>query len=977
MPIEHADDVVFVPGDPPRRGVFALLHPEHVRGAPGTVSDIEVVVAAGAGARRRRVTARLVPLEVALGWLASLPAEADVAASARAWSVAVKAGMALVARGRLLPGISPTGFDAWRIGPLDAVDEDWLRALAAAFPPEGHALPLPSVRPLRVRSAEALLRECWDAIADTLARSPAALKVVRTPAFAGEWPVRVDRLGDWLSSATQGLGEGARPGLRLVPPPSTVPADAGGGAGPSASRAGPSARDDAAVRPLRTRRTARSGSAGSRGDTPEAGAEGQDGDGHFTAAVQLRSHADPSLVVDATDLWSSPEAVLRRLGDSVESDLLLALRRGARVWPPLGRLLEAPRPERLELDDDETSQLLGPAAEALGSAGLEVLWPAELAGDGLELRAGVEHTPQPEKAGRKAIDLDELLEFRWEVALGGELLTAEEVEALAEAKRPLIRLRGRWVTVDPDLLERLRHRRTGRLRAGEALAAILSGATLDIDGATVRIRVEGPLGELAERLQAARFPHDEPEPRGFSAELRPYQRRGLAWLAAMCELELGGCLADDMGLGKTIQVIALHLLRRPGRTLVVCPASLLGNWERELNRFAPDVPVRRYHGGGRHLIDLAPDEVVLTTYGLVLHDRAPLAEVAWDLAIADEAQAVKNPLSRTARELRAIPAGVCVALTGTPVENRLSDLWSILDWTTPGLLGRMDAFHQRIAVPVERDGDIGVRDRLAAMVRPFLLRRRKTDPDVAPELPRKTETDRVVPLTPEQATLYEAVVRESLAEIERTQGLARRGLIFKLLTALKQICNHPAHYLKQRGPLAGRSGKLAALDELLGVILDEGESALIFTQYVGMGRLLEAHLHAGGVDSLFLHGAVPVRQRDEMVAAFQRGAVPVFILSLKAGGVGLNLTRATHVLHYDRWWNPAVEDQATDRAYRIGQDRPVQVHRLVTEGTVEDRIAALLVQKRALAEAVVGAGEAWITELSNGELRALVSLRRD
>jgi SNF2 family DNA or RNA helicase len=219
-------------------------------------------------------------------------------------------------------------------------------------------------------------------------------------------------------------------------------------------------------------------------------------------------------------------------------------------------------------------------------------------------------------------------------------------------------------------------------------------------------------------------------------------------------------------------------------------------------------------------------------------------------------------------------------------------------------------------------------------------------------------------------------VRESMAEIERTQGLARRGLIFKLLSALKQICNHPAHYLKQRGPLAGRSGKLAALDELLVVILDEGESTLVFTQYVGMGRLLESHLHAGGIDSLFLHGAVPVRQRDEMVAAFQRGTVPVFILSLKVGGVGLNLTRATHVLHYDRWWNPAVEDQATDRAYRIGQDRPVQVHRLVTEGTVEDRIAALLVQKRELAEAVVGAGEAWITELSNRELRDLVSLRQ-
>ena len=971
MLVEHAGDIVFVPGDPPRRGAFALLHAEHVRGAPGRVSDLEVVVAAGSGVRRRRVVARLVPIGRALEWLAALPAEATVAPSARAWSLAVKAGVALVARGRLLPGISPGGFDAWRIGPLDAADEAWLRALANAFPPEGHALPLPSVRPLRVRSPEVLVRECWDAIADILVRSPASSRVVPSRAFGGTRPVRVEGLRDWLETATQGLGEGARPGLRLMPP-----GDPGGETG-----------DGATQPPRRTvggpavphRRGPYPDGQGIALQARAAGDGGGDdaGDGRFRAVVQLRSHADPSLVVDAADLWSSPEAVLRRLGEGVETDLLLALRRGARAWPPLGRLLEAARPEHLLLDDAETSQLLGPAAESLAAAGLEVLWPAELAGDNLTLRALVGGTPQPERAGPASFLLDALLDFRWEVTLGGEVLTREEVDALAEAKRPLIRLRGRWITVDPELLDRLRHRRPTRVRAGEVLAATLGDGTLEVDGATVRLRVEGPLAEVAERLHRARFPHEQPEPDGLDARLRPYQRRGLAWLAAMSELGLGGCLADDMGLGKTIQVIALHLQRRRGRMLVVCPASLLGNWERELHRFAPRLRVRRYHGGGRHLTGLARDEVVLATYGMVLRDRAALAAVGWDLAIADEAQAVKNPLSRSARELRGIPAEVRIALTGTPVENRLSDLWSILDWTTPGLLGRMDDFHRRFAVPIERDADMGVRDRLAATVRPFLLRRRKSDPDVAPELPRKTEMDRVVPLTPEQATLYEAVVRESLAEIERTQGLARRGLIFKLLTGLKQICNHPAHYLKQRGPIAGRSGKLAALDELLEVIVEEGDSTLVFTQFVAMGRLLERHLRDRGIASLFLHGSVPVRQRDEMVAAFQGGTVPVFILSLKAGGVGLNLTQATHVLHYDRWWNPAVEDQATDRAHRIGQDRPVQVHRLVAEGPLEDRIADLLVRKRELAEAVVGAGEQWITELSNRELRQLVSLRKD
>jgi SNF2 family DNA or RNA helicase len=483
------------------------------------------------------------------------------------------------------------------------------------------------------------------------------------------------------------------------------------------------------------------------------------------------------------------------------------------------------------------------------------------------------------------------------------------------------------------------------------------------------------IATLADRLRAAGACREVAEPPGLRAELRPYQRRGVAWLAEMVELGLGGCLADDMGLGKTIQVIALHLHRRRGPLLVVCPASLLGNWQRELARFAPDVPVRRYHGGGRHLDDVAADETVLVTYGVVRRDRAALAGIGWDLVVADEAQHVKNPLSRSARELREVPATARLALTGTPVENRLSDLWSILDWTTPGLLGTLDGFHQQVAVPVERYGDVAVRDRLARVVRPFLLRRRKSDPDVAPELPPKTETDRIVPLTPEQATLYEAVVREALEEIRSAEGMARRGLVLKLLTALKQVCNHPAHYLKQPGPLPGRSGKLAALDELLDVILDEGDGALVFTQYVAMARLLEAHLRQRGVESLFLHGGLPAPRRDEMVAQFQAGRASVFLLSLKAGGVGLNLTRATHVLHYDRWWNPAVEDQATDRAHRIGQDRPVQVHRLVTEGTVEDRIAALLASKRELAEAVVGGGEGWISELSDTELAELVSLR--
>jgi SNF2 family DNA or RNA helicase len=467
----------------------------------------------------------------------------------------------------------------------------------------------------------------------------------------------------------------------------------------------------------------------------------------------------------------------------------------------------------------------------------------------------------------------------------------------------------------------------------------------------------------------------QPPPADLQATLRPYQERGLAWLSEMASLGLGGVLADDMGLGKTIQVLALHLLRRgSGPTLIVCPASLLGNWEREANRFAPGIPVRRYHGAQRSLDGLADDELVLATYGIVRRDAEALAAQPWDLVVADEAQAVKNPLSRTARALRTIPAAARFALTGTPVENRLADLLALLDLTTPGLLGRLDTFQQHLATPIEREQDPETTARLAALVRPFLLRRRKSDPEIAPDLPPKTETDRFVGLTTEQATLYKAVVTELLDDVAEAEGIDRRGLVLKLLTALKQICNHPAQYLGQDAPVAGRSGKLDAVTELVETILDEGDSVLVFTQYVQMATLLTRHLETLDLPVQLLHGGTPVPAREHLVYRFQAGGPMAFVISLQAGGTGLNLTRATHVIHYDRWWNPAVEDQASDRAWRIGQDRPVQVHRMICEGTLEERIARLLEAKRGLAESVVGGGESWVSELTDDELAALVEL---
>ena len=927
-----ATEVIFVPGDPPRAGMVALWG-----GGPDQRVDgkVELVRPVGGRVRRAQVPAQLVPVADAIGLL-TRTVPVDASASYRGWATAALAGVALVARGRLVPARSDEGYGAWRVGPLDPADREWLRSLAAGLPPEAYALPLAGPSPLRLRSPEHLVRAFWDAIADTFVRTEAAELEVRAPAFAADTPAFVEGPTGWLSELEQVDRAGATVALRVEPPRDDV--------------------DDP--------------------DDPEDAANADPLAG-FRVTLHLRSAADPSLLVPVSQLWKAPQTVLARLGDRAEIDLALGLRRGARVWTPLGRALRATTPVDVELAPDEVESLLTDGSAALDASGIEVLWPKELFGGGLEVRAALKATKTPAGAQPAAFSLDQLLEVDWRPTIDGEPLTAAEIAVLAGAKRSLVRVRGRWVRVSPDLVERLRRRARRPLRAIEALAASLSGE-IEIDGEVVAFESGGTIAALAERLrEAGSAEHDLEPSTDLLATLRPYQRRGLAWLAHVAELGVGGCLADDMGLGKTLQLIALHLHRRVlglGPTLVVCPTTLLGTWHRELDRFAPSVPVRRYHGTGRHLDDLAPDEIVLTTYGVLRQDHVTLGEAGWGLAVADEAQHAKNPHSRTARALRAVPAPARIALTGTPVENRLSELWSILDWTTPGLLGSLEGFRRAVAVPVERYRDADATARLARVTRPFLLRRRKIDPGIAPELPPKTESDLVVGLTAEQASLYQAVVDEVLAEIAATEGIQRRGLVLRLLTSLKQVCNHPAQYLHEPGPIAGRSGKLAALDELLEIITDEGESVLVFTQYVEMARLIETHLATRGVPTLFLHGGVSASRREQMVADFQAGTTPVFLLSLKAGGVGITLTRATHVVHFDRWWNPAVEDQATDRAYRIGQDRPVQVHRFITEGTLEDKIAKMIESKRALAEAVVGSGEGWLSELSDHELADLVSL---
>ncbi|MGN9786075.1 DEAD/DEAH box helicase [Nonomuraea sp. ZG12] len=859
--------------------------------------------------RVREAPAVRVPVAEAVAALARARQDETAHPAARFWGAASLVALQLVTRGRVLPGVTTGDHDSWRAGPFDAADARRIRELADAMPAAARAVPVDE--DLRLPEAESHVRAFLDAVADAMPRSPGAVRATGTTAFAAAKPVKVPRLRSWAAEVSAGLDSGVRLSLRLE-----------------------------AADPARA---------------------------EFRAVAQLHSLADPSLVVDAADLWEGRDP---GFGGRARIDATIAIRGAARAWPRLERLLDSAVPDELVLSDGDVEELLAGAAERLAAAGVEVHWPRSLV-QGLSARAVLgERDPAPSDMP-SFLGGAQLTSFDWQLALGGERLTAAEMDQLAEAHRPVVRLRDQWVLIAPDVARKARQRELKPLTGLDALGAALTG-TVEVDGEQVAVEPGDWLRELRDRLTE---PEDIGPPPGLAATLRDYQLQGLRWLARMTSLGLGACLADDMGLGKTITLIALHLSRQrqgQGPTLVVCPASLLGNWEREIGRFAPGVPVRRFHGAGRALAD---EGFVLTTYGTMRLDAERLAEHPWGLLVADEAQHVKNPISGTAKALREIPAAARVALTGTPVENNLSELWAILDWTTPGLLGPLARFRSRWAKPVE-SGDQATAERLARLVGPFLLRRRKSDPGIAPELPPKTETDRPVALTTEQAGLYEAVVREILGQIESAQGMARRGLIVKLLTGLKQICNHPAQYLHEATPrLPGRSGKLELLDELVDTIVAEDGAVLVFTQYVAMARLLDKHLTARGVGTQLLHGGTPVARREEMVRRFQDGDVPVFLLSLKAAGTGLNLTRADHVIHYDRWWNPAVEDQATDRAHRIGQTRPVQVHRLITEGTIEDRIAQMLDAKRSLADAVLAAGEAAFTELTDAELAALVELR--
>ncbi|KKJ99905.1 helicase HelZ [Micromonospora sp. HK10] len=709
--------------------------------------------------------------------------------------------------------------------------------------------------------------------------------------------------------------------------------------------------------------------------------------GAWRVEFGLQPVDEPGLVVAAAQVWRGAARALAGRGIDPQETLLAELGRASRLWPELDAALRTATPEGMELDAEGAHRFLREGAPVLHAAGFGVLlpswWRRSSSRLGARLRARGRTAPGTVAAG--GLGLDALVDYRWEVALGDQPLTADELASLAEVKSPLVRLRGRWVELDPHRLEaglRLL-RSTGELTVADLLRMGLTGDGDRTDGLPVlEVTADGALGELLAGEAERRLTPADPPP-GFAGTLRPYQRRGLAWLAFLQSLGLGGILADDMGLGKTVQLLALLAGDPPaaGPTLLVCPMSLVGNWQREAARFTPGLRVHVHHGaerarGAEFAAAVHAADLVLTTYSVAARDAYDLAGIDWHRVVVDEAQAIKNAATRQAEAVRALPARHRVAVTGTPVENRLADLWSIMQFANPGLLGPAATFRKKFAEPIERHGDAEVAGRLRRITGPFVLRRLKTDASIISDLPAKLEMEVLCNLTAEQAALYRAVVDDMLAKIESSDGMERRGLVLATMTRLKQVCNHPAQLLHDGSALAGRSGKLERLEEIVDEVLAAGERALLFTQYAEFGGMLRGHLSARtGREVLYLHGGVGKADRDAMVTRFQSpDGPPLFVLSLKAGGTGLTLTAANHVVHVDRWWNPAVEDQATDRAFRIGQRRRVQVRKFVCAGTVEEKVAAMIADKRGLAQRVVGTGEQWVTELSTDTLRELFTL---
>ncbi len=733
-------------------------------------------------------------------------------------------------------------------------------------------------------------------------------------------------------------------------------------------------------------------------------------------SFHLQSVDRPTLVVSASDIWLVPGDSVTVEGKRIQQprELLLGeLGRAAKLYRRLERALEDTEPSEIVLNTKQAYEFLREVRPIVLEQGFGVIspdwWDSPAARVGARLRIdsddqmpGISGPGLVGAGGNPQMGLGALVKYRWEIAVGDLVLSLHEFEQIAARKSPLVRIAGRWIEIRPEdvaaAIKFIRDNPGGEMTLRDALRIAYGSDARETGISVLGIEASGWVNAFLNSESASSKIEILTPPEAFHGTLRPYQLRGMSWLVFQERLGFGVCLADDMGLGKTIQLLALLAWERQqaaadpnwpkmNATLLIVPMSVVGNWIHETRRFCPELNVLQHHGPERKLGEdflkaVEASDIVITTYGLANRDKELFAKASWGRLVLDEAQYIKNPTTKQALAVRAIKADRRVCLTGTPVENRLSELWSIMDLLNPGYLGTPANFRTKFSVPIERYRDKTRGEQLRGLIRPFVLRRLKSDPAVIADLPEKLESKEFSHLTSEQASLYESCVRRMMGEIESSDGIQRRGVVLAALIKLKQICNHPSQLLKDVAegtvPDPARSGKCIRLLEMLDAVLAEGDQALVFSQFRQMGNLLQGMIRKRfDREVLFLHGGNTLPQRQMLVSNFQNNKAPILILSLKAGGVGLNLTAATHVFHFDRWWNPAVETQATDRAYRIGQTRRVQVHKFVVRGTLEERIDQMIESKVELAENIIGSGERWLTELSTDQLRELLTLRND
>lgn len=722
-------------------------------------------------------------------------------------------------------------------------------------------------------------------------------------------------------------------------------------------------------------------------------------EGQWYVRYLLQSHQDPSLLVPVESVWNNHGEripLLQNTQWNLHEYLLFSLGQAAGLCPRITESLQVAQPGGYVLDSNGAHEFLTQKALILEQSGFVVMLPSWWTRKGTKTRLAVRgQVKSPTMQGGGSLSLEQMIQFNWSMALGGESLTLSELEELVRLKIPLVRLRGQWVQINAQeiqsAIEFWKKKQADRFTVKDLLQMSLGAKSplsgFEFDG----IQAEGWIGELLQQLEGKVSFEELSPPVNFSGLLRTYQIRGYSWLAFLRRWGLGACLADDMGLGKTVQTLALiqrdwEVQKKKRPVLLVCPTSVVSNWQKEAGRFTPELPIWVHHGLGRMKEKVFQQAVqkyalVVTSYGLLGRDLEFLHPISWAGVILDEAQNIKNPETKQARAARSLKADYRIVLTGTPIENNVGDLWSLMEFLNPGFLGTQSEFKQNFFIPIQAERDPSAAERLKRLSGPFILRRLKTDKTIISDLPEKMEMKVFCSLTKEQVSLYSAVLKDAESALESAEeDIQRKGVILATLSKLKQVCNHPTHFLGDNSTLPGRSGKLARLTEMLEEIHEVEERTLIFSQFSEMGGLLQRYLQETfGQEVIFLHGGVSRPKRDDMVERFQNepNGPMMFILSLKAGGTGLNLTRANHVFHFDRWWNPAVENQATDRVFRIGQTRKVEVHKFICSGTMEEKIDEMIERKKEVTEKVIGTGEGWLTELSNEELKEIFSLREE